>query len=124
MYEMTANRILLLIPGYAKLIDHNYQFQRKLVETQNELKHVQEDRDRFKALAQDYTNRYEFALNQIEELREKYEPELVEAERKKIDESFSKPISPKTQNSVQQPVAPLPKPLSGTREHANTGYNW
>lgn len=94
---MTADRILSLIPGYAKLLDHNYQLQRKLVETQNELKQVQEERDRFKALAQNYTNRYEFAFNTIEELREKYEPELVEAERKKIDESFGMPISPKTQ---------------------------
>lgn len=121
---MTANRILALIPGYAKLLDHNYQLQRKLVETLNELKQVQEERDRFNSLAQDYTNRYGSALNQIQELREKYEPELVEAERKKIDASFSMPISPKTQNSVQQPLAPSPKPLSGTRERANTGYNW
>lgn len=121
---MTTNRILALIPGYAKLLDHNYQLQRKLVETLNELKQVQEERDRFKALAQDYTNRYESALNQIQELREKYEPELVEAERKKIDASFSMPISPKTQNSVHQTMGTSPKPPSGTRERANTGYNW
>lgn len=121
---MTANRIMSLIPGYAKLLDHNHQFQRKLVETQNELKQVQEDRDRFKALAQDYTNRYECALNTIEGLREKYEPELVEAERKKIDTSFGMPISPKTQNSVHQTMGNSPKPPSGTRERANTSYNW
>lgn len=121
---MITNRILSLIPGYAKLLDHNYQFQRKLVETQNELKQVQEERDRFKALAQDYTNRYEVALNKIEELREKYEPELVEAERKKIDESFSMPMSHTTQNSVQPTMPSPPKLRSGTPEQATPGYNW
>lgn len=121
---MSANRLLSLIPGYAQLLEHNYQFQRKLVETQNQLSKVQEERDRFEALARDYTNRYESALDQIEKLREKYEPELVEAERKKIDESFSMPLAHHTQKPVQQPTATSPKPLSGSRERANTGYNW
>lgn len=104
-------RILSLIPSYSKLLDHNYQFQRKLIATQNELNKALEDRDRFKEHAVDYTNRYERALNRIDELREKYEPELVEEERTKLDASFGMMQPSNTHTSV-------------TNSRTNTGYDW